>query len=253
MVKVYCVQGRNLKEIQSQYKFLNGYVYVIDDSKKANGEYKDDAEKPKVYIWLGSKAFADDRGVGAWAAEQLDMKHKAIDVDTEVEGEESPEFKKLINFQVVEGDTPGFLKHTEVNWEDIDYEMYRVHQSKNMDDVNLKPVPISSKSLDPNDVFVVDAWHDIYVWIGSKSQTGEKTAGSRLARKLDTDRKRNPKIYVIDDGSEPKGFFELIDKIGREDPRKSSGKQVKHPRIEKSSEQTEGSKKKRFFCKIFGK
>ena len=239
MVKVYWVQGKNLKEIVPPYKFFNGDVYVIDESKKADGKYKDDAEKPKVYIWLGSKAFADDRGVGAWAAEQLDLQHKAIDVDTETEGEESTEFKTLIHFQVVPGDTPGFLKHTEINWEDIDYEMYRVHQEKTMDDVLLKPVPISSKSLDSNDVFVIDAWHDIYVWIGSKSQIGEKTAGSRLARKLDTERKRNPKIYVIDDGSEPKGFFELIDKIGREDPRRSSGKQVKDPGMIKPSEENE--------------
>jgi gelsolin len=234
MAKVLWVQGKEMKEIKPPYKFFNGDVYVIDDSRKPDGKKKDLSEKPKVYIWLGSKAFADDRGVGAWAAKQLDIENQDIDIDTEVEGQESAEFKKVINFQVVEGDTPGFLKHVEVNFQDIDFEMYQVRDTdisdgSSTDDIEISPVPIARSSLSSDDVYVIDGWHSIYVWIGSKSQVGEKAAGNRLARKLDTERRRNPLVYVVNEGVEPKGFFEFIERLAKEDPRKSSGKKKIDP------------------------
>ncbi|OLS25976.1 MAG: hypothetical protein HeimC3_12500 [Candidatus Heimdallarchaeota archaeon LC_3] len=225
MVKVLHVQGKKLKEVQSPYNFLNGDVYVIDDSKKPDGSDKDPVDSPKVYIWLGSKAYADDRGVGAWAAKMLDKENQAIDIDTEVEGKESAEFKTIVDFSVVEGDTPGFLKHVEVNFQDVDYEMYRVYDTdlsdgSSSDDIEIDPVPLSKNSLKSEDVFVIDGWNDIYVWIGSKSQVGEKAAGNRLARKLDTERKRTPMVYTVNEGLEPNGFFEFLEKLEQEDPKK---------------------------------
>jgi hypothetical protein len=74
--------------------------------------------------------------------------------------------------------------------------------------------------LKSDDVYVIDGWNDIYVWIGNKSQVGEKAAGNRLARKLDTERKRGPMIYTVNEGREPNGFFEFIEKLEREDPKK---------------------------------
>lgn len=262
MVKVMHVQGKNLKEEKEPYKFLNGDVYVIDDSKKPDGKIKDAADKPKVYIWLGSKAFADDKGVGAWAAEQLDMENKQIDVDTEVEGEESAEFKKLLKYQVVEGDTPGFLKHVDVNAEDVDYAMFRiwdtdVSDGSSTDDIEIKEVPIAKSSLTSDDSYVIDGWDTLYVWVGKKSQVGEKMAADRLARKLDVDRHRKPIVYTIYEGEEPKGFYEFIEKIAKNDPKKlgSAGKQVDPGRsdaLNKKESQPQPTKKG-FLSRIFGK
>ncbi|MFW9928120.1 MAG: hypothetical protein ACFFD1_01860, partial [Candidatus Thorarchaeota archaeon] len=253
VVKVFHVQGKDLKEANMPYKFMNGDVYVVDDAHKPDGSKKDPDESPKVYIWLGSKAYADDRGVGAWAAKVLDMENEAIDIDTEVEGQESAEFKTLVNFSVVEGDTPGFLKHVEINKEDIDYEMYRVYDAdlsdgSSTDDIVIDPVPLSRNSLKSDDVYVIDGYHDIYVWVGNKSQVGEKAAGNRLARKLDADRKRNPMVYTVNEGSEPKGFFEFISKIAKEDPKKGVGKGVSDP-----GKSATKPKKKGFFARLFGR
>ena len=283
MVKVLHVEGKELTEIKAPYKFMNGDVYLIDDTKKPNGKFKDPVDKPKAYVWLGSKAFADDRGVGAWAAQQLDFENKTVDIDTEVEGKESAEFKKVVGgFNVVEGDTAGFLKHVEVNWQDVDYEMYKVYDAdvadrSSTDDITIEAVPISRSSLKTDDVFIIDGWNSIYVWVGKKSQVGEKAAGNRLARKLDTERKRNPMIYAVEEGSEPKGFFEFIEKIAKEDPKKGKGKARVDPGKEKitqtdnlakkqmmesmgrkpsqasGSSASEATKKKGFFSKIFGK
>ncbi len=174
--------------------------------------------KKKVFIWLGSQAFADDRAVAAWAAKQLDLKDAEIDIDTEVEGNESDEFKGLLDFVVVTGDTPGFLKHVEVNKEEITYALYRVRDAdlsdgSSSDDIEVENVPLKKESFVSDDVFVVDAYHDLYVWVGASSQIGEKVAGNRVARKLDVDRDRTPMVYQIGEGYEPKGFWELIDSI----------------------------------------
>ncbi len=211
-MKVFHVQGKNLKEIHPPFEFLNGDVYLIDNSDVSPGLTK------KVFIWLGSQAFADDRAVGAWAAKQLDLKDKEIDIDTEVESNESEEFKKLVSFSVVTGDTPGFLRHVEVNKEDISYALYRVRDvdlsdGSSSDDIVIENVPLRKDSFKSEDVFVLDAYHDLYIWVGANSQVGEKAAGNRLVRKLDVDRDRNPMVYNINESYEPSGFFELINKL----------------------------------------
>jgi hypothetical protein len=216
MMRVLHVQGKNLKEINSPYEFLNGDVYVIDNSDVSVGL------KKKVFIWLGSQAFADDRAVGAWAAKCLDLEDEEIDIDTEVEGNESEEFKGLLDFVVVTGDTPGFLKHVEVNKEEISYALYRVRDidltdGSSSDDIVIENTPLKRESFVSDDVFVLDAFHDLYVWVGSGSQVGEKAAGNRLVRKLDVARERNPMVYNIGEGYEPKGFFELVNKLAESD------------------------------------
>ncbi len=214
-MRVLHVQGKKLVEINKKngsFEFLNGDVYIIDNSDVSAGL------KKKVFIWLGSQAFADDRAVGAWAAKQLDLADKEIDIDTEVEGNESDEFKGLLEFVVVTGDTPGFLKHVEVNKEDISYALYRVRDTdlsdgSSSDDIAIEKVPLKRESFVSDDVFVVDAYHDLYVWVGASSQIGEKVAGNRVARKLDVDRDRTPMVYQITEHNEPAGFWELFDSI----------------------------------------
>ena len=241
MVKVMHVQGKDLKDVKEPYQFLNGDVYVIDDSKKQDGTMKDASEKPKVYIWLGSKAFADDRGVGAWAAKQLDIAHAEID-------------------------TPGFLKHVDVNYQDVDYAMFRVWDTdlsdgSSTDDIEIKEVPITKSSLKSDDAFVIDGWDTLYVWVGKDAQVGEKMAADRLARKFDVDRKRTPIVYTIYEGDEPKGFYDFIKELEEKDPKKmgSAGKQVDPGTSDalnkKSSapKKEKKEKKKGFFSRLFGR
>ncbi|MFW9997142.1 MAG: hypothetical protein ACFFD4_34175, partial [Candidatus Odinarchaeota archaeon] len=213
-MKVFHVEGKDLKEMKGEpFTFYNGDVYLIDAS---------DQEKKKVYIWLGNKCSVDERAVGAWAAKVLDIEDADIDIDTEVEGMESSNFKELVSFNVREGGIPGFLKHVDVNAEDISYAMYQVYDAditdgSSTDDIVIKNVPIKSSSLKSNDVFVLDAYHSLFVWVGKDSQVGEKAAGNRLARMFDVDRDRTPMVYSIDEGSEPPEFFSFIEQLARSD------------------------------------
>ncbi|MHA2273251.1 MAG: hypothetical protein ACXACI_15425 [Candidatus Hodarchaeales archaeon] len=243
-MKVFHVQGKKLKPMKEPYTFLNGDVYLIDAS---------DLPKKKVFVWLGSKAYADDRAVGAWAAKVLDTKDPDIDIDSEVEGRESSDFKEVIgSFTVKEGDTPGFLKHIDTS-KKITYNLFHVYDAdltdgSSSDDIEIKPVSLSRSSLKSDDVYVLDGGNDIYVWIGKNCQVGEKAAGNRLARKLDVERKRTPMVYAVNEGEEPKGFFEMLETAAREAPK--AGK-TETPEIHKAEDVK--PKKKGFFARLFGR
>lgn len=224
-MKVLHVEGKELKEIDKPYIFYNGDVYLIDDSDRELNK--------KVFIWLGSKSSTDEKAVGAWAAKVLDIKDADIDIDTEVEGSESDEFKKVVSyFEIRDGGIPGFLKHVDVNAEDISYAMYRIYDAdiadgSSTDDIEIKSVPMKRSSLVSGDVFVLDAYHSLFVWVGKDSQVGEKAAGNRLARMFDVDRERTPMIYAINEGSELPEFFELMEKLaGSEDIRKDDADEL---------------------------
>ena len=194
-MNVYQVIRKKLKKLQEPYKFNNGDVYLV-------------ITPLNVWIWIGAKSYADDKAVGAWGAKVVEEGNKELLIKTVSEGDEPEEFKSIINFEVVEGDTPGFLKHFEKKV-DIDYKLLRIIQ-KDDGEIETKEVPIKMKSFKSGDTFVLDAWDDIYVWIGKDSQVREKYEAGKIARKLDVERKRKPFVYTVEEGQEPEGFKEFV-------------------------------------------
>ncbi len=203
-MNVYQVVRKRLKQVKEPYKFLNGDVYLV-------------VTPLHIWIWLGSKSFCDDKAVGAWTAKVIEEENKDIEIDTVMEGDEPQEFKDLITIEVVEGDTPGFLKHFEKKV-DIDYKLLKIQQDSD-GLIKTSEVSIKKKSFKSGDSFVLDAWDELYVWIGKKSQVKEKYEAGRISRALDVERKRTPVIYTMDEGQEPKGFWDIVERIQKEDPK----------------------------------
>ncbi len=204
-MNVYQVVRKRLKQVKEPYKFLNGDVYLV-------------VTPLQIWIWLGSKSYCDDKAVGAWTAKVIEEENTNIEIDTVMEGDEPKEFKDLINIEVVEGDTPGFLKHFDKKV-DIDYKLLKIQQDSD-GLIKTEEVPIKKKSFKSGDSFVLDAWDELYVWIGKKSQVKEKYEAGRISRALDVERKRTPVIYTMDEGQEPKGFWDIVERIQKEDPKK---------------------------------
>ena len=188
--------------MKEPYVFLNGDVYLV-------------VTTTHIWIWLGKKSFCDDKAVGAWTAKVVEEDNKDLLIKTVMEGDEPEEFKNLINFQVKEGDTPGFLKHFEKKI-DIDYKLLQIIQ-KSDGTIQTKEIPIKYKNLKANDAFVIDAYDEIYVWIGKKSQVKEKYEAGKIARALDVERKRRPVVFTIEQDQEPKDFKDLVEGIAKED------------------------------------
>ncbi|OLS19866.1 MAG: hypothetical protein HeimC3_43050 [Candidatus Heimdallarchaeota archaeon LC_3] len=61
---------------------------------------------------------------------------------------------------------------------------------------------------------------NIYVNKKINSSNSAEVADNRLAHKLDTERKRDPMIYTVNEGRKPNGFFDYIEKLAKEDPKK---------------------------------
>ena len=203
-MNVYQVIRKRLKQVKEPYKFFNGDVYLV-------------VTPTHIWIWLGSKSYCDDKAVGAWTAKVIEEDNKSLEIDTVMEGDEPQEFKDLITIEVVEGDTPGFLKHFDKKV-DIDYKLLKIQQDHD-GLIQTSEVPIKKKSFKSGDSFVLDAWDELYVWIGKKSQVKEKYEAGRISRALDVERKRTPVIYTMDEGQEPKGFWDIVERIQKEDPK----------------------------------
>ncbi len=201
-MNVYHVVRKRLMPMKEPYKFLNGDVYLV-------------VSTTHIWIWLGKKSYCDDKAVGAWTAKVVEEDNKDLLIKTVMDGDEPEEFKNLVSFEVIEGDTPGFLKHFEKKL-DVDYKLLQIIQ-KDDGTIQTKEIPIKYKNLKSNDSFVIDAYDEIYVWIGKKSQVKEKYEAGKIARALDVERKRRPVVFTIEEGQEPKNFKELVETIAKED------------------------------------
>ena len=201
-MNVYHVVRKRLMPMKEPYKFLNGDVYLV-------------VSTTHIWIWLGKKSYCDDKAVGAWTAKVVEEDNKDLLIKTVMDGDEPEEFKNLVSFEVVEGDTPGFLKHFEKKL-DVDYKLLQIIQ-KDDGTIQTKEIPIKYKNLKSNDSFVIDAYDEIYVWIGKKSQVKEKYEAGKIARALDVERKRRPVVFTIEEEQEPKNFKDLVETIAKED------------------------------------
>ncbi len=201
-MNVFHVSKKELIPLEVPYIFLNGDVYVIETDTE-------------LWIWLGSKSYCDDKAVGAWGAKIVEEKKKDLKIKAVLEGEEPAIFTRIIDFEVVEGDTPGFLKHFEKK---IQKDM-RLLQLREDDkgEVDIIDLPVGYQYFKSDDAFLLDAHEDIYIWIGKESQIKEKYEAGRISRKLEVERKFAPLVYVIEEENEPEGFRNMVFKLGIKD------------------------------------
>ena len=201
-MNVFHVSKKELEPLDEPYKFLNGDVYVVETDTE-------------LWIWLGSKSYADDKAVGAWGAKIAEEKNKDLKIKSIIEGEEPAKFKELIEFEVVDGDTPGFLKHFEKKIEK-DMRLLQIKEDEK-GEVDIIDVPVGYQYFKSDDAFVLDAVKDIYIWIGKDCQIKEKYEAGRISRILETRRKFAPIVYVIEEENEPEGFRDMVFKLGIKD------------------------------------
>ncbi len=201
-MNVFHIVGNELIPIKEPYQFISGDVYVIET-------------EINLWIWLGSKSFADEKFIGSWGAKKIEDKNKELKIETINQGLEPAVFKEQIDFEVVEGDTLGFLKSIDTKYEK-DFKLLQIKENDE-GEIIVSELPVEHKHFQSDDAFVLDAFNILYVWIGKDSQVKEKYEAGRITRQLEVERKRSPIIYVIEEENEPDGFRELIFKLGLRD------------------------------------
>ncbi|KAI9352669.1 hypothetical protein BDR26DRAFT_907277 [Obelidium mucronatum] len=182
-------------------KFYNGDSYIVINTwKKPDGDklYHD------IHFWLGLKTSQDEAGTAAYKTVELDDYLGTVPVEhREVEGDESPLFKSYFKtFEILEGgvDT-GFhhvtaAVHTPHLYKVSLHSLIPPHRESG---VTVAELPITYKSLNSGDVFVLDAEKAIYCWIGSSAKGIEKIKAQETARRIESERQGSVDVVVYDE------------------------------------------------------
>jgi hypothetical protein len=207
IIKLYIIDKGELKETTKPI-FSTGDVYLLDDEQT-------------IYIWIGNKCSVDEKTTGAAQARRLDQERggaaKIITID---QGQETPEFLKLINqmgaMKIVEKNiaktllidvtTGDFAQFAE--WKNI---LYRV-SSEEFEDINamkMIQVPFSTDSLDSEDCFVADLGNKVYVWMGNQCNVKEKVKAGQWAREIDAERAGLQNETIFEEGED----FEFLEAL----------------------------------------
>ncbi|MHA2089380.1 MAG: hypothetical protein ACW98K_00865 [Candidatus Kariarchaeaceae archaeon] len=205
-MKVLHIEGKKTEELQAEegkYVFLDGDVYVVDNGLE-------------IYIWIGKDSGVDEKGVGAWVANQIDNTERGGEprVTTVLQGQEPAELMALLTIEVKDGDTPGFLRHAELDM--VEYKLFRVYtkeETTSFDEAFTEEVPLKRESLNSNDVFILDGNDVIYTWIGLNANREERVEGQKVMQKIDSGRQFLPMQYTVYEGEGGKSeqtFYDFL-------------------------------------------
>ncbi|KAJ3124980.1 hypothetical protein HK098_000700 [Nowakowskiella sp. JEL0407] len=219
---------------EAQYgSFYSGDSYIVINTWKKPDE---DKLYHDIHFWLGEETTQDEAGTAAYKTVELDDYLGTIPVQyREVQGSESEKFLSYFKkFNVMAGGVATGFKH--VKPEDYVHRLLRISNNKSIPGgkgLIIREVPLSSKSLNEGDVFVLDAGLQIIQWNGSKASGIEKVKAAEFVRSLDDDRKGATVTVFEQTDSDAKAFW---DGIGGKGPIKTVAEAEKEdafPTVEK--------------------
>jgi gelsolin len=177
--------------------FYEGDSYIVlnswGDPKRLNMD---------LHFWLGTETSVDEAGTAVYKTIELDDYHNDRPVQhREVQGHESAKFLKYWSekggIRILKGGIDSAFNHVEP-------EKYRprlLHIKGRVNNTRVFEVPLSHKSLNSGDVFILDNGLTLYQWQGKKSAAAERVKAGQLARAIDDERKGLPEVVVIDEGN----------------------------------------------------
>ena len=202
----------NLKVVKQDSK-LNGKFYSGDSYLILHTMKKKTALEWDLHFWLGTETTQDEKGIAAYKTVELDDFLGGGPVQyREVQNHESKRFMEMFPNGVEYlsgGIESGFKK--------VDRDAYtkKLLHIKGKKNIRAQQVPLTYKSLNHGDVFVLDDGKTIYCWNGKQSSKKEKVKATEIARKIrDEERGGKSKVVIIDSGidSETRFFTALGDK-----------------------------------------
>eukprot|EP00456_Euglypha_rotunda_P090615 TRINITY_DN94_c0_g1_i1.p1 TRINITY_DN94_c0_g1~~TRINITY_DN94_c0_g1_i1.p1 ORF type:complete len:378 (-),score=78.27 TRINITY_DN94_c0_g1_i1:145-1278(-) len=187
------------------YILLN--TYTKKDSTGSDKLYWD------IHFWLGATTTQDEAGTAAYKTVELDTFLGGAPVQhREIEGHESELFLSYFaskgGIRILEGGVETGFNHVKPT----EYKARLLHL-KGKKFVRIIEVPLSHKSLNSGDVFILDEGLTIYSWIGKKAGIAEKQRVGQLAQAIDDERGGKPVRHTInegDKGDEAKAFWKAL-------------------------------------------
>jgi advillin len=161
-----------------------------------------------IHFWLGSETSQDEAGIAAYKTVELDTLLGGAPVQyREVQGNESSlflsYFKNTGGVEYLPGGVESGFKHVGENT----YETRLLHL-KGKRTVRVSQVPLSNKSLNKGDVFILDAGLTIYLFNGLSANTYEKAKGVEVATNINSDQRMGrANIVIVNDDIKNEGFW----------------------------------------------
>jgi len=171
-----------------------------------------------VHFWLGATTTQDEAGTAAYKTVELDTLLGGVPVQhREVEEHESDLFLSYFaakgGIRVLEGGIESGFNHVKPT----EYKPHLLHL-KGKKYVRVVEVPLSHKSLNSGDVFVLDNGLKIYTWTGKSAAIAEKTRAAQLTVALDDERGGKPERLTLaegETGADAKAFWEALGGEGK--------------------------------------
>lgn len=186
-----------------------------------------------IHFWLGKETTADESGVAAYKTVELDDSLGGGPVQyRECQRHESELFLSYFKKTGLEylkgGVASGFNKVERDSYET------RLFQVKGKRTVRVTEVPLSNKSLTCDDVYVLDAGLELYVFNGKTANRMEKAKGLEFVRKIcNEERGARAQITFIDEEPRNEAFWKALG--GYTEVTREAGSDEAHERIAKKS------------------
>lgn len=189
-------------------EFYQGDSYIVlKTSKDAQGDFLWD-----IYFWIGSASSQDEYGVAAYKANELDDLLGTAPVQhREVEGYESKEFLDCFSggIRYLTGGVDSGFRHVEADSGTVASPTRLFQVRKNAGSkARSYLVPLSSKSLNEGDAFVLDAGTIVYTWYGSECSPFEKSKAVELASAMVSS--RHGQATLAEDVGDDDDFWQAL-------------------------------------------
>lgn len=169
-------------------QFYDGDSYVVLHSYKVGDKDGQERLGHDIFFWLGSHTSQDEAGVAAYKTVELDeFLHGAATQHRELQDAPSEEFTSLFpRMQILRGGVASGFTHVEAKKPEEHTTLLRVFRQPGgrASSIMVYEVEPTWKSLDEDDVFILDKGQKIWVWQGKKCSPMEKAKAAQVVHDM---------------------------------------------------------------------
>jgi len=177
-------------------KFFNGDSYIVLNTY-TEGTSK--TLKFDVHFWIGTHSSQDEYGTVAYKTVELDtfLGDEAVQ-HREVQGFESDLFRSYFKELVtMEGGADTGFRHVEPR----QYKIRLLQVFGKGANLQIRQVPLSKKSLNSDDVFILDAGTTVWQFNGNNASPFEKARSMEFLQNIESERSGKTKGETVDEHS----------------------------------------------------
>ncbi|KAL4864479.1 hypothetical protein BDV12DRAFT_176156 [Aspergillus spectabilis] len=166
-------------------EFCDGDSYLVLSSSHLD----DDKLRHDIFFWLGNKTTQDEAGTAAYKAVELDeFLHGAATQHREVQDHPSEDFTSLFRRITIRsgGVATGFTHVEEEKPKEVTtlLRVFKHPGAGRIDSIIVYEVEPTWKSLDDDDVFILDKGEKIWVWQGKNCSPIEKAKAAQVVNDM---------------------------------------------------------------------